>query len=71
MARYRKSRYKKRYTKRSNGIMRDLSLYFTSKARVKGAVAGMLVSPLLIHYTDFGKNVAGWIVKQSQKLTGV
>ena len=51
-------------------MLDDVKLYFTSKARLKGALAGMLVSPLVIHYTDLGKNVASWIVKQSEKLRG-
>jgi len=68
MARYRR-RFKRKYRgRRDKGLFHDLKLYFTSRARVKGAVAGMLVSPLVIHYTDFGKNVAGWIVKQSERL---
>ena len=51
--------------------MKDISLYFTSKARLKGAVAGMLVSPLIVYYTDFGKDISSWIIQQSRKLTGV
>ncbi len=59
---YRRARHK--------GMLHGLKLMFTSRARLKGMVMGIVVTPLLINYTDFGKNLATWIVATSEKLRG-
>tara|TARA_Y100001970_G_C14159221_1_gene817497 strand:+ start:776 stop:988 length:213 start_codon:yes stop_codon:yes gene_type:complete len=67
MARYR--RRKKGY-KRYKGLMHDVSLYWKSSARRKGALLGMVLAPALMATTQFGAQAGKWVGDQVRNLTG-
>ena len=67
MAKYRRG--KKRY-KKDNGFMHDVSLYWKSGARRKGAIVGMILAPVLMATTEFGKEAGLWIGDQVNNLMG-
>ena len=64
-----KRRKKKRY-KKDNGLMHDVSLYWKSSARRKGALLGMVLAPVLMATTEIGKQAGQWVGDQVKNLTG-
>ena len=69
MARYRK-RYRKARRMQKKGFMHDVSLYFKSPARRKGALVGMALVPLVTLVSSQGRDAFKWLESQYQKVLG-
>lgn len=62
-------RYRRR-SMRKKGIMHDVSLYFKSPARRKGALVGMALVPAITLLSSHGRDAFKWLESQYQKVIG-